>query len=126
MKRFLENNHGDHLSVEDQRKLLADVPASMRAEVVSHTHKEIIRRIKFLSDKDPPFLFTILPLLKPMKVYAADTLYYQGDYAEEVFFIYQGRIKLYIDLNETGTGEQNNAPFNLYVEGSYFGDSDIF
>ena len=105
MKRFLENNHGDHLSVSDQKQLLADVPASMRAEVVSHTHAEIIRRIKFLSDKDPPFLFAILPLLKPMKVYPKDTLYFQGDYAEEVFFIFQGRIKLYIDLNETGEGD---------------------
>jgi CRP-like cAMP-binding protein len=102
------------------------VPASLRAEVVSHTHKEIIKRIKFLSDKDAPFLFTILPLLKPMKVYPKDTLYQQGDYAEEVFFIFQGRIKLYIDLNEAGEGESMNVPFNLYVEGSYFGDSDIF
>ena len=84
----MENNHGDHLSLSDQRQLLADVPASLRAEVVSHTHKEIIKRIKFLSDKDAPFLFTILPLLKPMKVYPKDTLYQQGDYAEEVFFIF--------------------------------------
>ena len=61
-----------------------------------------------------------------MKVYPKDTLYQQGDYAEEVFFIFQGRIKLYIDLNETGEGETMNVPFNLYVEGSYFGDSDIF
>ncbi len=49
VKIFLENNHGDHLSLYDQKKLLAEVPASMRAQVVSHTHAEIIRRIKFFN-----------------------------------------------------------------------------
>jgi CRP-like cAMP-binding protein len=105
---------------------LSEVPASLRAEVVGHTHAEIIRRIKFFSDKDPSFLFSILPLLKPMKIYAKDTLYCQGDYAEEVFFIYQGRVKMYYDLNEKLEGKPILVPFNLYVEGSYFGDSDIF
>jgi CRP-like cAMP-binding protein len=79
--------------------LLSDIPACLRAEVVSHTHAEIIYRIRFFTDKDPPFLFTILPLLQPMKVYAKDTLYCQGDYAEEVFFIFEGRIKLFYDIS---------------------------
>lgn len=99
MKRFLENNHADHLSLFDQKQLLADIPAQLRAEVVSHTHAEIIYRIRFFTDKDPPFLFTILPLLQPMKVYAKDALYCQGDYAEEIFFINTGRIKLFYDVS---------------------------
>jgi hypothetical protein len=79
---------------------LEDIPATLRAEVVSHTNSAIIVKIKYFSDKDPPFLFAILPLLKPMKLYPKDTLYQMGDYAEEVFFIYQGRIKMFIDLND--------------------------
>ena len=72
-------------------------------------------------------MFSILPLLKPMKVYRKDILYNQGDYAEEVFFILKGRVKMYIDVNEGNTdGIIINVPFNLYVEGSYFGDSEIF
>lgn len=47
VKIFLENNHGDHLSLNNQKNLLSEVPASMRAEVVSHTHAEIIKRIRF-------------------------------------------------------------------------------
>ena len=61
-----------------------------------------------------------------MKLYPKDTLYCQGDYAEEVFFIFQGRMKMYFDLNLQHDGHTVNVPFNLYVEGSYFGDSDIF
>jgi CRP-like cAMP-binding protein len=92
--------------------------------VVSHTHGEIIQKIKFFANKGADFMWGILPLLKPMKVHAKDVLYNQGDHAEEIFFIVKGRVKLYYDLNE-GIGEPNNVPFNLYVEGSYFGDADI-
>ena len=101
VKRFLENNHIDHLNLFDSKQLLKDIPATLRAEVVSHTNASIILKVRFFSDKDPPFLFAILPLLKPMKLYPKDNLYQMGDYAEEVFFIYQGRIKMYIDLNDS-------------------------
>lgn len=45
-----------------------------------------------------------------------------------VYFIKQGKIKLYYDVlrNNPETDEQLNLPFIAYVEGSYFGDSDIF
>ena len=45
-----------------------------------------------------------------------------------VYFIKQGKIKLYYDLNlnEPDLMESFNLPFIAYVEGSYFGDSDIF
>jgi CRP-like cAMP-binding protein len=93
--------------------------------VVTHTHSEIIKKIRFLNEKDPHFVFLMLPILKPMKVYKHDVLYNQGDYAEEVFFILKGRIKMLANVS-TNPDELINIPFNLYVEGSYFGDSDIF
>lgn len=38
----------------------------------------------------------------------------------------KGRVKMYYDVNEGQDGNIINVPFNLYVEGSYFGDSEIF
>ena len=43
-----------------------------------------------------------------------------------MFFIFEGRVKLHVDLNEGQPGGQVLVPINLYIEGSYFGDSDIF
>ena len=45
-----------------------------------------------------------------------------------VYFIKQGKIKLYVDINNNDpyAFDCNNLPFIAYVEGSYFGDSDIF
>jgi hypothetical protein len=45
-----------------------------------------------------------------------------------VYFIKQGKIKLYVDvnINDPDADDSYNLPFIAYVEGSYFGDSDIF
>jgi len=63
-----------------------------------------------------------------MKVHSKDVIYSEGDHADEIFFISNGWVKLYIDINQ-GLGElnlnRNLVPFNLYVAGSYFGDVDV-
>ena len=55
--------------------MLLELPPSLKSEVVSHTHGNIIQGIKFFSDKNPDFLWQILPLLKPMKIYKGDILF---------------------------------------------------
>lgn len=59
-----------------------------------------------------------------MKVYSKDILYRQGDHPEEVFFIQYGRVKLVYDVTE-GSAHPINVPYNMYVEGSYFGELEI-
>jgi hypothetical protein len=75
IKRFLENNNTDVLSISEYKELLNELPASLRNEVVRQTYKDVIRNIKFFDQKDPDFLWAILPILKPMKVYSRDILY---------------------------------------------------
>ena len=88
IKKFLENNNVDTISLLESKALLSELPSSIRAEVVKQTYQDIIAKIKFFEKKDADFLWAILPALKPMKVYSKDVLYNQGDHPEEVFFIY--------------------------------------
>ena len=60
-----------------------DLPASLRSEVVSHTHGEIIKKINFFKDKDPDFLWAILPALRPIKLMPTDILYVRGNHSDE-------------------------------------------
>lgn len=87
IKRFLENNNMNNVSLQESRQLLSELPSTLRAEVVKQTYADIIVKIKFFDKKDPDFLWAFLPALKPMKVYSKDVLYMQGDHPEEVFFI---------------------------------------
>lgn len=87
IKRFLENNNGNsssklmlggsfsQMTSEEQRQLLNELPLSLRAEVVKQTYRYILDVIKFFDDKDPEFLWAILPTFKPMQVYSKDVLY---------------------------------------------------
>lgn len=43
-------------------------------------------------------MFTVMPELKPLKLLEGDTLYQQGDHAEEVYMISAGQIKLNVDI----------------------------
>ena len=41
-----------------------------------------------------------MPELKPLKLLQGDILYQQKDHAEEIYLIKQGKIKLYVEINE--------------------------
>jgi hypothetical protein len=49
--------------------LLNELPPSLKAEVVAFTQGKFIEGIKFFHDKNPDFLWQILPKLRPMKIY---------------------------------------------------------
>lgn len=44
---FIENSNKDAHSIEDQENLLQELPPSLKSEVVSHTHGNIITCIRF-------------------------------------------------------------------------------
>ena len=53
-------------------------------------------RIQFLKDcEDQDFLWHVLPILKSIYLQTDDVLYFRGDYAEDIYFILQGTIKMY-------------------------------
>ena len=149
IKRHLENNSkaANNFALQDQ--LLNDLPQALRSQVIACTHGEIIEKIYFFQNKKPDFLMSIILDLRPLKVVQDDILYQQKDYAEEIYFLKSGKIKLHVDINdffddsETVTRHTSdflvkedtallefgwrvrNIPFIAYLEGSYFGDSDF-
>lgn len=54
--------------------------------------------------------------LKKIKVDRGDVLYYDGEYAEEIFFIKQGKVKLFAT---------NDFPFMTLKNGETFGDFEV-
>eukprot|EP00345_Euplotes_harpa_P008198 CAMPEP_0168355470 /NCGR_PEP_ID=MMETSP0213-20121227/24570_1 /TAXON_ID=151035 /ORGANISM="Euplotes harpa, Strain FSP1.4" /LENGTH=487 /DNA_ID=CAMNT_0008367687 /DNA_START=1477 /DNA_END=2940 /DNA_ORIENTATION=+ len=126
VKKFIEANSRNSDNSEYQDSLLKDLPSSIRTEIITHTHGEIIRKIIFFRDKDISFLWKILPMLRPLRVLTDDIIFNQEEKAKEMYFILKGRIKLWYNL----ASKRMQAPilkgFNQYVEGSYFGDLDLF
>jgi len=83
IERFYKKNHVNQELKYDLKQLINDLPVSLRAEVLSHTHKRVIRKIVFFKEKKPMFNWTILPLLKEMILPPKEVLYRYGDPSDE-------------------------------------------
>jgi len=75
IKKFLEVNNIDDMPIVQSKDLIEQLPAYIRSEVVRQSYIKIINKFRFLSNKDPDFLWAFLPILKPMQFYSKDILY---------------------------------------------------
>lgn len=149
IKRFID--HGSSTSAsKDSEKFMNDLPRHLRDEVTSMTHGNIITTVDFFQNKSDRFNQSIVYQLQPIYLQPGEMLYQTNDAANAIYFIYQGGIRLMIDMNEYREEEYklNNKSAKgqeigedeedilggssslkgiiQYVEKSYFGDSDIF
>ena len=44
------------------------MPQSLRSQIISCTHGEIIEKLEFFKDKEHDFLIIVMPELKPLKL----------------------------------------------------------
>ena len=97
----------------------------MKGLLAKQAYHNIIKNIKIFERKPDHFYWYFLPKLRQMNFFAGEYLYIQNEHADEVYFILKGKVKLLYDLTEGEIPKPYNIPFNMYVEGSYFGDSDV-
>lgn len=114
MKSLTTNQN--EITKHDQKKLLQELPSSLRAEVVNHIHADIIKNITFFKDKGAEFLYASLPLVRRFNLPEKEILYKEGDPAEEVYFIFKGQIRLLT---------KDKVAFRIYKDGAMFGENDV-
>ena len=65
------------------RQLLEDLSSNLRSELIKFIYRNLIRTIRFFSDKPPEFLWKIIPKLKRMSYEKGDVIYSPGNPADE-------------------------------------------
>lgn len=68
------------------------------------------------NENNNDFVWELVPRLKKIKMEKDDTIYREGDFSEEIYFIKTGKVKL-VALN--------GYAFAYYTEGMHFGDNDV-
>lgn len=58
---------------------MKEIPAKLRAEVAAHMHDKIVKKIKFLKDKDPVFVSSLVPKLISMHLQSGEYVYRIGE-----------------------------------------------
>jgi len=99
---------------------LADLSKSLYSEIYNNFFQDVLEKVIFFRNKPKQFLIKLMPLLKPTNFNQGDYIYKERDPAMEVFFVVKGRV-----ISKC-QDRLNKARAQIFVEGSFFGEIDIF
>ena len=101
----------------DKHSLFNDIPRALQYEVALSMYGGIIKDLQFFAGKGRTFVLHFMPLFKPQKYESGTYLYKEGEYADEMYFISQGRVNLVLFPHEIA--------YKSYLRGSYVGEIEI-
>lgn len=102
--------------MKDKHSLFKELPKKLRYEVSLSMYSGIAKNLRFFENKDQAFVIAFMPLLKPLKYDSEEYLWKEGAYADEVFFITNGRVNLVLS---------NEVCYKSFLRGSYIGEIEI-
>ena len=105
-------------SFDEKNQLLSEIPTELRFQIAEFMFSGLSTRIPFFKHKDKCFIANFVPLLNPLKVLQGELIFRKNEYPNLVYFLYAGRVNYVV-------GPQNIV-FKSMVEGSYFGEIEIY
>jgi len=102
---------------QDKHSLFNELPKSLRYEVAVTMYSGIAGTVPLLAGKDPAFIIFVLPLFRPLKLGDGEYAYKEGDHADEVYLITQGRINLIL--------KSSGIVYKSFLRGSLIGDVEV-
>ena len=118
LKKSLEyasNKRG--VSWHDKRNIIDELPKNLRYEIAINMHHGAAKLLNFFANKDKSLIALIVPLLDPVFVEKGGWVYKDGDFADEIYFIVKGNVRISIE---------NSINIKSIQRGSYFGDIELF
>ena len=90
------NNYLELYAKIDEEALLAELPLSLKEEILYRQYGGLVETIKVLRDStDNEFVWAVVQIANKIAFEKDDTIYWQGDIGENIFMIYKGRVSLY-------------------------------
>lgn len=111
------NSSATGMSGTEKIQLFEEMPKSLKYKIAVNMFHKAAETIQYFRTKDPSFIATMLPLLKPLQTKDDEVIYDEGEYADEMFFIVKGRVNLVYGDSE--------VVYKSYLKGSYFGEIEI-
>lgn len=104
-------------SWHDKQNIFNELPRQLRYEVAMIMHQGAAKYLKFFHERDPVFVSAIVPFLLHLYVEKEEFVYKQGEHADEIYFIANGKVNFACSNKYESFQEQNS--------GSYFGDIEV-
>ena len=101
----------------NERNLLADLPAPLRLEVLTHLAHEVLERVPLFRHCGPVLRHELLMALEPTIMTPGGFAVREGEMANGIYFISRGTIEVLSDNGATSHG--------TLEDGDYFGDLSL-
>ena len=119
VKKALEYSSVKNIfSNDDKNQLLNEFSTDLRYQIAGTMFSGLSNKIPFFKKKDKCFIANFVPLLNPLKVLHKELIYRKDEYPNLIYFLYNGRVNYVV-----GT---QNIVFKSMVEGSYFGEIEVY
>ena len=90
------NNYLELYAKIDEEALLSELPLSLKEEILYRQYGGLVETIKVLRDStDNEYVWAMVQIANKIAFEKDDTIYWQGDFSENIFMIYKGRVSLY-------------------------------
>jgi hypothetical protein len=95
---FLKNKHTTNATSEDWDAMFESFPPLLQKEIIEVTQGQIVKGITFFKSLPSNFLIKVIAKLGLMRNYKDDIIYSEGDQADQMFFLFQGKVIMYRDI----------------------------
>lgn len=102
---------------EESLDFLADVSVNLTYDLAKHIHRDLIERVLVFRNKDTNFVAQLIPHISTRRFRAGEVVYNAHEYPLFVYFLTSGKV---------GFSEESSRVFKMFVQGSYFGEVEIF
>jgi hyperpolarization activated cyclic nucleotide-gated potassium channel 1 len=106
------------LGTVDKQAMFESLPKKLRYQIAKNMYESAADRIPFFKGRSPEFISSTIPSLRFSYMEAQDLIYREDDDSDEVYFLYKGRVDFILNIR--------SIPFKTMLEGSYFGDIEVF
>ncbi len=93
-----------------------DLPYTLKAQLMLTIHAKIIIKVPFFMGREIDLILNIVPELKSMSCDAYEFIYFEDDFAEQIFFVNEGFLSL---------KTKNGNTFMSFASGDMIGDVEI-
>ena len=113
--KYSANKRG--FSWTEKLNLINEFPKDLRYEIAVNMHHGAAKILNFFSNKEKSFIALTVPLLEPVCVEKDCWIFKTGDFADEIYFITKGKIKIVIE---------DTIEIKSIQQADYFGDIELF
>ncbi|MBN1280015.1 MAG: ion transporter [Candidatus Thermoplasmatota archaeon] len=104
----------DNRLMHCEHELLTTLPQSLKTEISTHLHKQLIEHVPFFKNTDTAFISHIISQLKLQVFLPGDFIFRRGDIGNCMYFICNGSVDVLSDDESTSVA--------TLKEGDYFGE----